>query len=92
MSKRIAIIIIVIILAITAIVYVGIWNAKKETTVNQDKPISTKQQTKETTDNTTARETAKSADSDISGIESDLNSMSDDSFAEDTLSDSEVGL
>lgn len=32
------------------------------------------------------------ADSDVDSIESDLNSISDDSFGEDTLSDTEVGL
>jgi FtsZ-interacting cell division protein ZipA len=95
MNKKFAIIIIVILLVITAVVYVGIWNAKKEMATKQnvqDKPVSTEQTTKETAKNTTIEEAAQPADEDVAGIESDLNSVNDDSFGENTLSDTEVGL
>jgi len=91
MSKKISIIIIIILLIITAVVYIGIWNAKKEMSVKQTSQIpivSTEQPAK----STKVEEAAKPADSDVAGIESDLNSVSDDGFSEDNLSDTEVGL
>lgn len=95
MAKKSAIIIIIILLVITAVVYVGVWNAQKEKAAApapQTPVVSTDQPAKETANNKTTGETSRSADEDIAGIESDLNSVTDDSFGEDTLSDTEVGL
>lgn len=75
--------------------YIGIWNAKKEAAQNtalQSKPVSTEQPAKEIAKNTATEETTQPVDSDVAGIESDLNSVTDDSFGENTLSDTEVGL
>lgn len=94
MNKKIAIGVIIILLAITAIVYVGIWNAKKEKAAvpaSQVPTASTNQPAKDA-DGKTTGETARPADSDVSAIEADLNSVTDDSFSENTLSDTEVGL
>jgi FtsZ-interacting cell division protein ZipA len=96
MGKKIAIIIVIILLVITAVVYVGIWNAQKEKTSTLTPPqvpaVSTEQSASKKTENAKVEESAKSADSDVSTIEADLNSVSDDSFGENTLSDTEVGL
>jgi hypothetical protein len=95
MGKKIAIGVIIILLAVTAIVYIGIWNAQKERAAvpaPQVPVVSIDQPVRETADTAKTKETVKSVDSDVAGIEADLDSVSDDSFGEDNLSDAEVGL
>jgi uncharacterized protein YxeA len=92
MSKKILIAIIVILLAITA-VYVFIWKEKNNQTDSylkkQEKIFSEKAAVE-----TKVLQNKRNFDSIVidSEIESDLNAISEDSFSEESLADSEMGL
>ena len=91
MKKQIAVIIIASVIILTVVVLALVWD--KKATVNEvaAPPVAEKNSSVDT-NNETGRTTAKPADGDVSAIEGDLNSVSDDSFGENGLADSEMGL
>jgi len=91
MAKKLAIIIIAGIIIITIIVLGVIWDRKATVDDTAVVPV-VKQSVPKNNNTATNAEVSNSTDSDTKAIENGLNSVSDDSFSEDKLSDSEVGL
>ncbi|MFA6383693.1 MAG: hypothetical protein WCX17_04725 [Parcubacteria group bacterium] len=89
-KKIIIALVILAVIAAVAIVAVTLKNDSPAPVVETQAPI-----TKNTTNDSAAADAGKnvnSNNSDVKGIESDLNSVSDDNFSENNLSDSEMGL
>ncbi|MFA4817533.1 MAG: hypothetical protein WC608_02270 [Parcubacteria group bacterium] len=91
MANKLAIIIIAGIIIITVVALGAIWDRKA--TVDDTAVVPVVKQSVPKNNNTAANEEASnSTDSGTKAIEDDLNSVNDDSFSEDKLSDSEMGL
>lgn len=96
-SKKITLIIIAIILIATAAVF-SLKFAQKTAqapTVTQAPPVKTPSQVaKKGTDSTaqSSQENAIQADPDAKTLEADINSVSDEDFSDNSLSDQNVGL
>lgn len=85
---------VIVIIAITAGVFV--WLSQKNNPIETEVERMTVNKTAKNSQATKAGDKTgaaqSSGDADIDAIEKDLNSVSDDSFGENNLSDSEVGL
>lgn len=87
MNKKIITLVIIIILAITAVAFWGILKSEnKQPSSAENSPVP------DSSKNNTTESEIDSNDPDIKGIESDLNSIDDDDFSADKLSDQNVGL
>jgi hypothetical protein len=87
MTKNIAIVTVALIIIITVAVLGFVWDRKA--TVDNPVIITT---TKQSTNNATKDNVSSSTDSDTKAVENDLDSISDDNFSENNLSDLEMGL
>ena len=88
MDKKAAIIVIIIILVITTLVYLAYWQKNEPTPVSN--PTTTTMPVKNA--NQTNPATTNLVDTDTQAIEGDLNSISDEDFDVNDLSDSNIGL
>ena len=102
MNKKITILLVIIVLAISGSVFWNMFGADKKNIVNEDSGVVSdsgkskrtpgevpKKMQKEVASNEMLR---NMADTDIKDIESDLNLISDSDFNADNLSDQNVGL
>lgn len=92
-NKNLAIFLVII--AVIAIVLVAAVAVKNNNQIQNEQVAPVAKRINQPPVNNEAEQPVASqpaADSDVDSIESDLNSVSDDSFGEDTLSDTEAGL
>lgn len=95
MNKRLLIITGVLVILLTGIVFLQVWGIKnKKEAVDDVKNGATQEVPAEVQNSAPANvpETGAVSNEEINSLETDLNSIDDENFSENSISDTEVGL